>query len=79
MLWLRTTTLPLNSLELGKKADPLLPVAHGRDTAAHLPNVHYEEIAGLGHDLPPRLLPRYVTWIRALINGELAMDNAHGA
>tara|TARA_B100000925_G_scaffold260539_1_gene216719 strand:- start:100 stop:1062 length:963 start_codon:yes stop_codon:yes gene_type:complete len=72
-------TIRQPALVIHGKADPLLPVAHGRDTAAHLPNVHYEEIAGLGHDLPPRLLPRYVTWIRALINGELAMDNAHGA
>ena len=62
------------ALVIHGKADPLLPVAHGRDTAKHLPNAHYEEIDGLGHDLPPRLLPRYVSWVRALINGELSMN-----
>lgn len=44
-------------------ADPLLPVKHGRDTARHLRNVRYEEFAGMGHDLPPRLLPRFVQLI----------------
>lgn len=44
-------------------ADPLLPVKHGRDTARHLPNARYEEFAGMGHDLPPRLLPRLVQLI----------------
>lgn len=47
-------------------ADPLLPVKHGRDTARHLPNARYEEFAGMGHDLPPRLLPRFVHIIREL-------------
>lgn len=44
-------------------ADPLLPVKHGRDTARHLANVRYEEVDGMGHDLPPRLLPRFVQLI----------------
>ncbi|RJS91502.1 alpha/beta fold hydrolase [Salinisphaera sp. Q1T1-3] len=61
------------ALVIHGRDDPLLPVAHGRDTAAWLPNVHYEEVDGLGHDLPPRLLPRYVGWIRDLIDGELVM------
>lgn len=44
-------------------ADPLLPAAHGRDTARHLPNACYEEFDGMGHDLPPRLLARMVELI----------------
>lgn len=61
------------ALVIHGRADPLLPVAHGRDTAAHLARCHYCEIDGLGHDLPPRLLPRYVSWIRRLIDDELPM------
>jgi pimeloyl-ACP methyl ester carboxylesterase len=55
------------ALVIHGRADPLLPVKHGRDTARCLPNVRYEEIAGMGHDLPPRLLPRFVTWISELV------------
>lgn len=51
-------------------ADPLLPVKHGRDTAHHLPNVRYEEIDGMGHDLPPRLLPRFVALISELVHAD---------
>jgi proline iminopeptidase len=37
-------------------ADPLVPVAAGRDTAAHIPDAQLEVIAGMGHDFPPRLM-----------------------
>lgn len=57
------------ALVIHGKADPLLPVAHGRDTARHLRNVRYEEIDGMGHDLPPRLLPLFVDWIAELAHG----------
>ncbi len=50
-------------------ADPLVPVKHGRDTARHLRNVRYEEIAGMGHDLPPKLLPQIVDMIATLAHG----------
>ncbi|MGB7756435.1 MAG: alpha/beta hydrolase, partial [Salinisphaera sp.] len=49
-------------------ADPLLPVKHGRSTAECLPNARYEEVPGMGHDLPPRLLPRLVDWISELVH-----------
>lgn len=51
-------------------ADPLVPVKHGRDTAERLPNARYEEIAGMGHDLPPRLLPQFVRLISELVHGD---------
>ncbi|MBO9469989.1 alpha/beta hydrolase [Endozoicomonas sp. G2_2] len=60
------------ALVIHGKADPLLPVAHGRDTARSLPNAQYEEIDGMGHDLPPRLLPRFVALISALAHGDPA-------
>ncbi len=40
--------------------DPLLPVAAGRDTARHIPGARLLEIEGMGHDLPPALMPRIV-------------------
>jgi proline iminopeptidase len=40
--------------------DPLLPVAAGRDTAQHVPGARLLEIEGMGHDLPPALMPRIV-------------------
>lgn len=49
-------------------ADPLLPVKHGRATADALPNAHYEEVPGMGHDLPPRMLPRFVAWFSELVH-----------
>ncbi|ERJ20407.1 carboxylesterase protein [Salinisphaera shabanensis E1L3A] len=65
---LREITQP--ALVIHGKADPLLPVKHGRDTARHLPNVRYEEVEGMGHDLPPRLLPSFVEWIAELVHGD---------
>jgi pimeloyl-ACP methyl ester carboxylesterase len=37
-------------------ADPLVPIAGGRDTAAHIPGARFHEIAGMGHDLPLQLI-----------------------
>ena len=39
-------------------ADTLVPVSGGRATAAAIPGAQLVEVAGLGHDLPDRLLPR---------------------
>ena len=33
-------------------------------------NVRYEEVEGMGHDLPPRLLPAFVDWIAELVHGD---------
>jgi proline iminopeptidase len=38
--------------------DPLVPIAAGRDTAAHIPGAKLLVIEGMGHDLPEALLPR---------------------
>ena len=40
--------------------DPLVPVEAGRDTARHIKGAQLMEIAGMGHDLPPELLPSLV-------------------
>jgi len=36
--------------------DPLVPVAAGRDTAAHIRGAQFEIIDGMGHDFPPSLM-----------------------
>lgn len=36
--------------------DPLVPVAAGRDTAAHIRGARLEIIDGMGHDFPPSLM-----------------------
>ncbi|MCM2309880.1 MAG: alpha/beta hydrolase [Steroidobacteraceae bacterium] len=36
--------------------DPLVPVAAGQDTAAHIPGAQLEVIPGMGHDFPPGLM-----------------------
>jgi pimeloyl-ACP methyl ester carboxylesterase len=43
--------------------DPLVPVACAHDLAQHIPGARLEIIPGMGHDLPPPLLPRFVKLI----------------
>jgi pimeloyl-ACP methyl ester carboxylesterase len=43
--------------------DPLVPVAAGRDLAAKIGGSVLDLIAGMGHDLPPQLWPRFVAGI----------------
>jgi pimeloyl-ACP methyl ester carboxylesterase len=45
------------------EADPLVPVAAGRDLAARIAGARADFIAGMGHDLPLPLLPRLVEGI----------------
>jgi len=53
------------TLVLHGEADPLVPVAHGHDTAAHIPGARIETIPGWGHDLPVELLDRLADAIAA--------------
>ena len=41
-------------------ADPLVPIAGGRDTAEAVPGAEFLEIEGMGHDLPREAWPRLV-------------------
>ena len=45
------------------KADPLVPVAAGLDLAAKIAGAEIDVIAGMGHDLPTELWPRFVSGI----------------
>jgi pimeloyl-ACP methyl ester carboxylesterase len=44
-------------------ADPLVPVAAGRDLAARIAGAELDLITGMGHDLPDALWPRFVSGI----------------
>jgi pimeloyl-ACP methyl ester carboxylesterase len=57
----RVKLLPLIStptLVLHGEADPLVPVAAGRDLARRIPGARLLTLPGWGHDLPTPLLPR---------------------
>lgn len=53
---LRRITAP--TLVIHGAQDPLVPLAAGRDTAAHIPGARLEVIEGMGHDFPEALMPR---------------------
>jgi proline iminopeptidase len=51
-------TIAAPTLVIHGAADPLVPLAAGRDTAQHIPGASLLVIEGMGHDLPEALLPR---------------------
>jgi pimeloyl-ACP methyl ester carboxylesterase len=53
---LHTITAP--TLVIHGAADPLVPLAAGRDTAQNIPGASLLAIDGMGHDFPEALLPR---------------------
>jgi pimeloyl-ACP methyl ester carboxylesterase len=53
------------TLVIHGERDPLIPIAAGRDTAAHVPGAVFRAIPGMGHDLPGPLLPGLVDAIAA--------------
>jgi proline iminopeptidase len=55
---LRTISTP--TLVIHGADDPLVPLAAGRDTAQQISGAALLVIEGMGHDLPPPLLPRLV-------------------
>jgi hypothetical protein len=44
------------SLVIHGEVDPLVPIAAGRDTAAHIPGARFIGVAGMGHDFPEPLI-----------------------
>ncbi|MFT3955478.1 MAG: alpha/beta fold hydrolase [Piscinibacter sp.] len=46
-------------------ADPLVPVAAGHDLVRHIKGAEGDFIAGMGHDLPEPLWPRFVAGMRS--------------
>lgn len=58
---LKKITAP--TLVIHGKADRLVPVAGGVDTARHIPDAKLELIEGMGHDMPLPLVPKLVELI----------------
>ena len=61
---LKNVRLPF--LVIHGRADPLVTVEGGIDTAKHVAGAKLELIDGMGHDLPVELCPRYVELIAEL-------------
>ncbi len=59
------------TLVIHGEADPLVPVAAGRELARCIPGAKLEIIPGMGHDLPTPLLPRIGQLILGHIAGNL--------
>ena len=53
-------SLRIPTLVIHGAADPLVPIAGGRDTAEAVPGAEFLEIEGMGHDLPREAWPRLV-------------------
>jgi pimeloyl-ACP methyl ester carboxylesterase len=63
------------TLVIHGKADPLVPVAGGIDTARHVRGARLELIDGMGHDLPQPLLPHFVDLISS--HADQALTGTH--
>jgi pimeloyl-ACP methyl ester carboxylesterase len=59
----RLATITAPTVVLHGEADPLVPVAGGRDTAANIKGAELRIVPGMGHDLPPAL---YATFVEAI-------------
>ena len=59
-------TIRSPTLVVHGKADPLVPLAAGRDVGAKIPGATIDVVEGMGHDLPPPLWPRFVDDIAAV-------------
>jgi pimeloyl-ACP methyl ester carboxylesterase len=51
------------TLVLHGRADPLVPMACGQDTAKRVPGARFESIEGMGHDLPPGVVERLLAFM----------------
>lgn len=60
------------TLVIHGKADPLIPVDGGIDTAKHIKGSTLELFEGMGHDLPRQLLPKFIRLIDKHINASIA-------
>ena len=69
--------LSLSSLVIHGEEDPLIDVSGGKATAAAIPGADLTLIAGMGHDLPRQLWPRFVEEIVA--NTQRAAERATAA
>ena len=59
----RLSAIKSPTLVIHGAADPLIPLACGVDTAAHIPGARLEIIEAMGHDLPPSQMRQIVRLI----------------
>ncbi|HEY5008482.1 MAG TPA: alpha/beta hydrolase, partial [Caulobacteraceae bacterium] len=64
----RLATITAPTMVLHGEADPLVPVAGGRDTAANINGAELRVIPGMGHDLPPALFATFVETIERAVD-----------
>jgi len=63
----KLATIKAPTMVLHGEADPLVPVAGARDTAANIAGAELRIVPGMGHDLPPALYDVFVeTILRAV-------------
>ena len=60
------------SLVIHGAHDPLVPVACGIDTARRISGAVLHVIDGMGHDLPPQLIPRFLALIKPFLFSKIA-------
>ena len=59
----KLSTIKTPTVVLHGEADPLVPVAGGRDTAANIKGAELRVVPGMGHDMPPAL---FITFLDAI-------------
>ncbi len=59
----KLATIKAPTMVLHGEADPLVPVAGARDTAANIAGAELRIVSGMGHDLPPALYDIFVETI----------------
>jgi pimeloyl-ACP methyl ester carboxylesterase len=64
------------TLVIHGKDDALVPVEGGIDTARQIPGSRLEIFAGMGHDLPKQLLPRFIDLIEEHARGAEVLATA---
>ena len=65
----RLSRITAPTLVIHGSDDPLVPVSGGRETARAIPGARLLEIDGMGHTLPPQVLPQIVDAIDAHASG----------
>jgi len=68
-------TIKTRTLVIHGAADPLVPLACGKDTARLVTDARLEVIEGMGHDLPAQLIERLIALIDAHAHGKMTPDS----
>ncbi|MCW6537155.1 alpha/beta fold hydrolase [Sphingomonas lycopersici] len=68
----RLKTIAAPTVVIHGADDPLIPAEGGRDTAAAIPGARLVEIPGMGHTLPPEVIPTVVAAFESVARPRLA-------